>query len=852
MRSTRTRILLLLALLIALLAVWAGQAWQRLLAEQGITGLDWQGPGISLDGLTLQRLAVTREKSASRLEIQADQLRLGWPRRIDGRWRLGGLELQRLHVGSWPAAAATEEAGEWPTPDQVGLWLGLLPQRTVLQHAEFELPCAGQQRCTLVGSLHWQQLPGNAASLAAELQQGGQRLALDGTLRPEQDAWRLALKADLDGERLADLDASWAPAERHWRGSLASPGVPPLDAVRAWLAPWLPTPTLPISLPEAGRLRLSWDSTLGGDGPWPDWPALRDSHGELELAMQLPQPWPLPGLGTLQGDLQLQAAATAPGQWRPRVLDGDLYLADLYGDWLQALPVGLRPASLRLGLQPDDSAPGAVRLDLRGKGASDLRLQGVLALVEGEALSLALSQARLQAQVPDLQLPGLRLGKAALDLPLDGEIGQAAASLRLGKGAKLSLGSLAGPQGLKAAKLGATADKASLALGYAAGQPFSLGFDGAVQLSVGELRQAHLKPLAWSYQGQLGAGLAQQQLKGRLQNSGGLAADVELRHQADGSLELTAQLPEFFLRSGNPLAASLADWPALLSLNNGRLQARAQWRLPPGQGAQQLDLTLNGRGLEGVYDRSEIHGLDGEAKLQLRGSQLTLQLPGLRVEQLNPGVLLGPLQFQGGYSASLDQPLAGRLDWRQAELKLFGGRAWLDGGTLQLARENPAQSLHLQGVLLEEILKAYPAEGLAGNGILDGELPLLLGPGGLRIQGGQVAARLPGTLQFRSEKIRALGQSNPAMQLVATMLDDFRYERLASRVDYAEGGRLLLALAISGHNPALEQGRPVNLNVNLEENIPDLLTSLQLSDRVSDTIRKRVQERLRNQSPAAP
>ncbi|WP_281688022.1 hypothetical protein [Pseudomonas citronellolis] len=132
MRSTRTRILLLLALLIALLALWAGQAWQRLLAEQGIAGLDWQGPGISLDGLTLQRLAVTREKSASHLEIQADQLRLGWPRRIDGRWRLGGLELQRLRVGSWPAAATTEEAGEWPTPDQVGLWLGLLPQRAVL------------------------------------------------------------------------------------------------------------------------------------------------------------------------------------------------------------------------------------------------------------------------------------------------------------------------------------------------------------------------------------------------------------------------------------------------------------------------------------------------------------------------------------------------------------------------------------------------------------------------------------------------------------------------------------------------------------------------------------------------
>ncbi|MNM89837.1 hypothetical protein D3C81_1020750 [compost metagenome] len=161
-------------------------------------------------------------------------------------------------------------------------------------------------------------------------------------------------------------------------------------------------------------------------------------------------------------------------------------------------------------------------------------------------------------------------------------------------------------------------------------------------------------------------------------------------------------------------------------------------------------------------------------------------------------------------------------------------------------------TLHLEGVRLEEILRAYPAEGLSGTGVLDGELPMRVDRSGVRISGGTIAARGPGVLQFRSEKIRALGRSNPGMQLVASTLDDFRYDQLSSRVDYDEAGRLVLALTLRGRNPAVEQGRPVNLNVNLEENLPALLTSLQLSDRVSETIRRRVQERLHQDKPATP
>ncbi|MEP9319020.1 YdbH domain-containing protein [Pseudomonas sp. LABIM340] len=843
-------------LLLLLLVIVVGAAWlavPRLLANAGVSVEQWQGLGISREGLTLQRLALQRQTpDGSRLAIQLQDLRVGWPEHEDGRWRLKELAAGSIDVRQWPGQGTPEEDAGLPDIAQLNRWLALLPGRLGLEHVTVELPCAREQRCTLNGSAHWQQIQGGAAALGGELRQGGQQLAFNGLLQPGDGQWRLHLDSYLDNEQLLSLDSSWAPASRQLSGSIASPAVPPVQAVRNWLGMWLPTPNLPLPIPEAGRLRLSWDTHLAGSAAWPDWTGLRDGRGSIDLSLQLPQPWPLPGAGNLQGDLRLIASATDSG-WRPSVVSGDLRLSDLYGDWLQALPVGLRPARLTLHLEPGvEEEVGSVRADLRTVGAADLRLRSRVALLEATPLALQLSDSRLEGKVPHLEMAGLRGDNSRLDLSFDGRIDQQSASFNLADGAQLQVGTLTGPQSLKASKLAATLGKGSLNLGYASDMPATLQLDAPLKLAVGELRQPHVKPLSWNAMGTLAASLDAQQFKGRLLNSGGLNAEVELNNSAKQGVALVARQPEFFLRTGNPLEKSLGDWPGLLSLNNGKASFDLNWRLPPGTAPQSLDLNLSGSGLEGVYDRSEVHGLDLQAKFALKGSQMELQLPQVKVASLNPGVTLGPLSLQGNYKASLAAPLAGRVDWQQAQLDLFKGRAWLPAGAVDLSALGQGLTLKLEGLALEAILAAYPAEGLSGSGIIDGNLPLGLHEGKLVIRNGEVAARQPGVLQFRSPKIQSLGQSNPAMQLVATAIDDFRYDKLSSRVDYDESGKLLLALSLSGRNPELEQGRPINLNINLEENVPKLLTSLQLSDRVSDTIRKRVQDRLRNDPAAAP
>ncbi|MCY1404694.1 Dicarboxylate transport [compost metagenome] len=766
MLSRRITLPLLVVLVLALALFGGVLAARHLLDSQGIRILDWGGPGISTDGVSLERLELQREDAeGSRLQLRGEALRVGWPVRADGGWRLRHLSGSRLQLDWQPAASdSAEPALGLPLPQQLAEWLELLPDSLDIHSLSLDLPCASG-RCVLDGSLNGNRKSG-VTTLGAQLQKADQRLLLQGSV-------------------------SSGPA-----------GV------------------------------------------------------QVAAAAQLAEPLVLPGYGRLRGNLQLAADGVAEG-WLPRTLDADLQLEELQGSWLQAVPAELRPQTLalRLWLPEGERTPSAlppVRFDLRGSGISSSSFEGELGVSSLEPWGLELRDARLQMRAPRLALAGVKASGASVDLRLGGSIGREAASLQFADAVQLRADSLTAPEGVEIRQLSGDLSRARLDLGYAADQPVSFTLDSQLRVQAGSLRQASLQPLGWSFAGKLAATMQQLSLQGRLENRGGLAADVDLQRQEKGDLRLKARFQEIFFRAGNPLAKTLRDWPVLLTLSNGRLNASADWNLPAGSAPQELALGLDARGLEGIHDRSEFQGLDAQADVRLRGTALTADLPKLEVRRLNPGVELGPLQFRGRYRAALATPLAGRLDWQQAQLQLFGGRAWLAPAGIELAQAEQALTLHLEGVRLEEILRAYPAEGLAGTGILDGELPMRVDRRGVRISGGRVAARQPGVLQFRSEKIRALGRSNPAMQLVASTLDDFRYDQLSSQVDYDESGRLLLALNLRGRNPSVEQGRPINLNVNLEENLPTLLTSLQLSDRVSETIRQRVQERLRQEKPATP
>ena len=862
-RWRRFLLWLTLALLLALLALagYGWRQWQRVQQEQGIVGLDWQGLELGGNGLRLQRLEFEQHTAAGRhLRLRADGLNLAWRLHFAARPELPALQVRRLQVG-WQGAAATaaEPSSALADLEQLQPLLAWLPRRIHIEQFVANLPCARGQ-CPLQGALELDHAGAELLPVAfdLQLQRQPQHIRLHGNLQGRREDLALQLDAELDGQPQLQLRSQLTRnATGHlWQGHLELPSLPDTSGLREWLGEWLSLPAQPLpELPRELLARADWQLQLAGGVLDND--ALAGASGPLRVDLQLPKPWLLAGIGQLQGELHLDLLGHA-GHWQARQLEADLQLAQPQGAWLAPLPSELRPQTVRLQVQPlaapaaasSSAAPAdtplAMQLALSASGPLNLELGGELHAWLRPDWALQLQHGRLQANAARLRLAPLDARRLQADLRLDARLDAHQLGAQLLAGAQLRLARL----DLSGAELQLEqlrSDPAGLQLQVALDgeQPGSFRLQGPLALRVGRLHQAQLQPQGWRWQGRLEATPPTTRLDGQLGNDAGLALDLQLQRPASGAVNIHGTLSEIGLAAGNPLAKTLRDWPALLELSGGRLVGNGALQLAAGSLTPSAELQLQLHGVGGIVDRSELSGLDARLTAQLRGQRLELQLPDLRLASLNPGVPLGPLQLRADYQAELAQPLAGRLQLWQADSSLLGGQLHVAPTRLDLARRPLQLPVQVRGLELAKLLEVYPAEGLSGSGTLDGELPVRIDREGLRIDQGQLQARPPGgVLQFRSERIRAFGQSNPALQLATLALEDFHYDQLHSQVSYDPQGKLLLVLRVHGRNPALEGGRPVNFTINLEEDVPSLLTSLQLGGRVNEAIQRRVQQRL--------
>lgn len=364
-----------------------------------------------------------------------------------------------------------------------------------------------------------------------------------------------------------------------------------------------------------------------------------------------------------------------------------------------------------------------------------------------------------------------------------------------------------------------------------------------LKLELKQLQHPLLKTLDWNWAGTALYQQQQTQIEGRLANS--LSLSLEHKVQiAEQKISASWTLPELFFLAGNPLHIGPL-WPELLTLQKGKASGQGQLEFDLGSMAltkQQTELVL--RDLSGIYDRTVFTGLTTKLKLFSEGAAWTVQTGDLKLQQINHGLVMGPLGVNAVYKTTAPDWFKGQLDLKQLQLALFGGQLKAARQQIDLSKDAKLL-LQLDKLQLAELLKQHPSADMTGQGTLSGTLPLSIEQGKLTVAQGSVAALEPGgKIAYQSEKAQAMAASNQGMKIVMQALQNFHFSVLSAGVSYSKEGQLLLALKLEGNNPDFEKGRAVNFSINLEENLPAMITSLQLSGQVSDLVKKRVQQRL--------
>lgn len=211
------------------------------------------------------------------------------------------------------------------------------------------------------------------------------------------------------------------------------------------------------------------------------------------------------------------------------------------------------------------------------------------------------------------------------------------------------------------------------------------------------------------------------------------------------------------------------------------------------------------------------------------------------------GVDFGALQIDEEGEIRFDMPGDETLLIERAEFPWFGGLLGVYGASASISGGEAVAPLRAENIDLSLILDYVDMDGLSGEGILSGVLPLVVKDGKASIENGMLQSDGPGAIRYQGQAGEEAAAVGEQAQIAFDLLRDLRYADLGVTIDGPLDGRLQFQLKFEGTGEvALNQQNvrvPVIYRISLDAALLELLNQANLSQSIQLQIEEGLQDR---------
>lgn len=308
------------------------------------------------------------------------------------------------------------------------------------------------------------------------------------------------------------------------------------------------------------------------------------------------------------------------------------------------------------------------------------------------------------------------------------------------------------------------------------------------------------------------------------------------RHRpAEGRGNVTVNLPRWYAEPENTIVSdALPILKGLITGVTGGFEGEARWDWTSRGSRSNARLLIENGGFASVP--VEVRGINGTLNLD---DVLAPKSDGVQTFSL--GLVDAGFPLENGH---LEFELAGDnlLRINKVSWPFAGGRIGAENVRVPFDRLPDSVTATISNVDATALVNLADVADLNAEGVLEGTVPILLGEEGVVIDDAQLSSIGGGVLRYRSASAaESLKQSGGSAEILARALQDFRFEDLSIRLNGPLDGEIVAKAQINGANPALYDGKRIELNVSLQGALREFLQSANVVRNIPETIRDRVQ-----------